>query len=500
MEARVDGRHFVWRGGFSAGVGRVFRLDHRLAFSVHSVFSDVHRSRRRSQRTIAQHLAIPPIAAGAVVACRRHEDCVRAFVTFCCNHSRHRICSYLERNRGPRYALVGMQLATVHISQIWYVDSFLWLAPFATGMFAWSAAAGVNRRDEVSAGAMAVVVMVGWGLFLALASLVIHRWFMDIDLPAHQETWKRLAVLAFSTFPGGTFLGHDLSATPPQISLAFTYVTAAVIYFLLLAWYVFRFHGVRLFDSGSRKTAEPLSSQAEWLPGPRRSPISAILWMQARESTPIAVAVFLASTGVTLVAAIGHGLSREHITADFLADVYSNTAIVFGFFVALVAGIGVCLNDVSPNINQFWRSRPIQPDVWFWVKFVTGIAMVIVSIYGPILLLGAIGLPVFRTVEYPAVLLIPMMQVAVFAAAVATICLVRRAVYAAILSIVVVYLGALLGVTICLLSDWLRSRPVDFFSDPGPLRVAIGLAIGFTISTLLAWLATRHDWGRKTPD
>ncbi len=40
-----------------------------------------------------------------------------------------------------------------------------------------------------------------------------------------------------------------------------------------------------------------------------------------------------------------------------------------GLLVALVVGIGMILTDVSPPLNTFWRSRPINPDLWFWTKF-----------------------------------------------------------------------------------------------------------------------------------
>ena len=39
-----------------------------------------------------------------------------------------------------------------------------------------------------------------------------------------------------------------------------------------------------------------------------------------------------------------------------------------GFFIVIVAGIGVLLDDLKPGLHTFWRSRPINPDLWFWAE------------------------------------------------------------------------------------------------------------------------------------
>ena len=79
-------------------------------------------------------------------------------------------------------------------------------------------------------------------------------------------------------------------------------------------------------------------------------------------------------------------------------------------------------------------------------------------------------------------------------------CLVRHAVYAAILSMAVVYLGVL---------GWVGSvdrRPdcctlfhcVRIGGNQLRPQVAFGMALSFVTSTIIAWLATRYDWGRKS--
>jgi len=139
-------------------------------------------------------------------------------------------------------------------------------------------------------------------------------------------------------------------------------------------------------------------------------------------------------------------------------------------------------------LNTFWRSRPIQPDHWFWCKYLTGLAVVFASIYVPIALLAALG---FRSIDeginYPNAIVIPAGQLAIFAAAVAMTCLVRHAVYAAVLSI-----GALIAVR----SGWISRSTSNWWSED--IGLAISFSACFAACTVLAWLATRIDWGWKS--
>ena len=94
----------------------------------------------------------------------------------------------------------------------------------------------------------------------------------------------------------------------------------------------------------------------------------------------------------------------------------------------------------------------------------------------------------------------PLGQMAIFAAAVMTTCLVRHAVYAAILSLAVVYLGTLAGLGLWFLAGLLHLVPLNAVRwwEPSEAQVAFGMALSFVTSTIIAWLAVRYDWGRKS--
>ena len=85
-----------------------------------------------------------------------------------------------------------------------------------------------------------------------------------------------------------------------------------------------------------------------------------------------------------------------------VGEIYNAIAIVLGFVMAMVIGIGVCFYDVQPQLNTFWRSRPIHPDLWFWCKYITGLAVLLTAIYAPMFLIWRIGRRIGnRTSQFP---------------------------------------------------------------------------------------------------
>jgi hypothetical protein len=53
-----------------------------------------------------------------------------------------------------------------------------------------------------------------------------------------------------------------------------------------------------------------------------------------------------------------------------------STWIVALLWAAVVAS-GVFAGEFRPGLEQFWRSRPISPSAWFWVKYFAGLAAVL---------------------------------------------------------------------------------------------------------------------------
>jgi ABC-type transport system involved in multi-copper enzyme maturation permease subunit len=378
----------------------------------------------------------------------------------------------------------------------WYFDCLSFGVMVAASVFIWSAATGVNRKDEVSAGAVALAVMVGWYVILFGIGHLLFDW----NQPGFEENQflHLLTGLGLSTAPIG-FVPASAIAGHYLLPIWLVIVTAVATHLALANWYIQRFGRIEDIGVRSPRTATNVADGIGWLGAPRRSAISAITWKQARESGVLVLAGLAGVAGVTAVFFFGDPilyLSRPEEVVKVVAAVL----MALGSCIALVVGIGVCLNDVSPQLSTFWKSRPINPDLYFWCKFVTGLIVLLAALYGPLVaLVWALHPNPAEFLFNPDTLIILPLHAALFAAAVAMICLVRHAVYAAILSIGVVYLGVLIGLAGWLMAGLFGWAPLNAdWWEPPEWQVALGMVLSFVISTLIAWLAMRYDWGWKS--
>jgi ABC-type transport system involved in multi-copper enzyme maturation permease subunit len=454
-------------------------------------------SNERSRGTLAFTQALPiPLWRLALV--KMLLGCVALFVPILLTVGLFYVSRWAFTLAGVDISRAVEQANTGLITGNWYADCLLFGVTIATSIFIWSAATGVNRKDEVSAGAVALAVMVGWYVVLFALGQLLFPWEVEQGT-TDDAAFRLLAGFGLSTAPAG-FVPAYAMVQNEFVPVWVVIVTAIATHLALANWYIGRFGRIEDIGVRSPRTATSVADRAGWLGAPRRSAITAIAWKQFRESGPLALLGVAGSVAITAIVILVD-ISGRHQSrvAELLADVYPKMAVMFGAFVGLVAGIGVCSNDMGPQISTFWRSRPIQFDLWFWSKFTTGLAVVLASIYVPIGILGALGFPVLATWSFPDAIAIPAGHIALFAAAVAMTVLVRHAVYAAILSIAVVYLGVLVGLVGWLVAGLFGWMPLNArWWEPTQLQVIFGMILSFAISTIVAWLAMRYDWGWKS--
>jgi hypothetical protein len=388
----------------------------------------------------------------------------------------------------PKWSLDGRPLW----NGSWIMDVSL-TAIVATGsLIVWAAVCGNNRKDEVSAGAIALVLMACWWSALTIL------WVYFLKGTTEPDT-ARLRAVGAASAPLGFFMIRDIAGSD-QGCLLLGYVASVLVYVSLVARYVMRFGRVDHYGNRSPREAADKLHRSEFLARPRRFAFTSIAWKQLRESCPVA----LAGLAAIIVISICFCVASSYLEKKWVnnaGQIYSLTAIIFGFFIAVVAGIGIALHDVGSNLSTFWRSRPIQPDMWFWTKFVTGLGIVLAAIYVPIGLFAAFGdRSINEVMKYPDAITVAAAQVAVFAAAVMLTCLVRQAVYAAILSIATVYLGLLTSQLALVGARYtgLISADRSIWTEPTPNEIMVGLLTTFVVCAVVAWLAMRYDWGRKS--
>jgi hypothetical protein len=371
----------------------------------------------------------------------------------------------------------------------WFISRLVVGSLAAVSIVLWMAAGGVNRSDEVRAAAVGLLVMLAVWLVLVGLGFVFRA---DKSFP----TWWRVM---YAGAPGGpavveasqsrTAAGLDWATWASRI---WPYALIATIsHALVAAWFVARYGGVAALP---RTVVEPISARPEvaWLGPPRRGPLSAILWKQARESAPLAALGAVIIVGSAIAFSLYSAWNEEPYPIAVLAIASVAVWACCGFFVSIVAGIGVFMEDMQGRLHEFWRSRPVNVNQWFLAKFLAGLVITLVILALPPLMMAGATLVLTPRADLPQagaqeivdfIKYTLLAQVGVYCAAVLAIVLVRQAAYAAILAIAGVGL---------FLASLERVTPTDFgtFAWTASVLAAIGTAI-------LAWIAVRKDWGWK---
>jgi len=343
----------------------------------------------------------------------------------------------------------------------------------------WMAAAGVNRSDEIRAGAVGfLTIAVVWACFAYLYSVADEH-----DMP----TFKSGLRVAMVAAPGGPAIANREKNVPPRSAASWAkestpfLLTALIGHTAVGAWYLSRFGRVK-FKPERGGTGRSAAQSGTSLGLPRRSQLSAIAWKQMRETGPLAVFALAAILMITAVLLWVDDTSRFHFSQLFVQFGAS-----ISFFVVIVAGIGLYLEDLNPELNNFWRSRPTNLSLWFGVKYATGL-LVLVTVLGiPMLLAGVasgelLGIQSTKQVIAGS-LFFGWFFIEAYSLAMATQCLVRQPLYAAGLTFATIMFSTFAFSVVFHQPHW------------GQTVATMILALAATI--VLAWQAVRHDWGWK---
>jgi hypothetical protein len=364
----------------------------------------------------------------------------------------------------------------IHPLLNWNLFVVVIVSVVAASLFLWTATVGVNRRSEVIAGGLGLLtIVISW-----TAIIVGARWVLPDHSPL--PLWPFGIILAAA--PGG--LALFLAAKPLASNgweLYAAVATATLVHFAVATVYVLRFGRTTLgfcwSPAADRQRLGPI-----FLRPPRRSKLSAIIWKQFREFTPLIVAGM-----VGIAALVGVNVLRDpksYGQPRQLIQLLVSIASSVGLLIALIAGIAIFDHDLGPRLNTFWRSRPINPSLWFWAKFVSGLLIILSAFCVPIVAFWWLSRDSVSQFDNSQLLVFGL-HVAVFAAAVAAICLIRQTIYAAILGVGFVALVVMI--------PWIWMDPL--YMRVGSVIVTVS-ALTTVATTLVAWLAVRYDWGRKS--
>lgn len=359
----------------------------------------------------------------------------------------------------------------------WFLRAGLTFIAATVSIVWWMAAIGVNRSDEIRAGAIGFLVVVGMWLGLAYSLDWCQRYRLtgcEVGL-AHLTSAAPGGFLFWQMYCNGSeqFIKFDHWPSPVGVV-----VTAAVAY-----WYLARF--ARTPARTGR--GEGLAAGGTALRTPRapfHSPVAALAWKQVRETGPLAVFALAAALAM---AAIADRSSVERPSDGDFANLFLAIGGSMGMLVVFVTGIGLYLEELRPEVEQFWRSRPLPLGLLFVVKYTVGI----------LVLMGVLGVPLLAAIATSddRVLDAPVMELAArflflvwlvfmpYSLAMTAQCLLRQPIYAVVVAVLALWLGS---------AAYAWAFPAATAFDVGR---AMATALVGTVA--LGWLAVRYDWGWK---
>ncbi len=365
----------------------------------------------------------------------------------------------------------------------WYVARTVGPVLGSLSLLLWLAAAGVNRSDEIRAGAVGFLSITAIWISFAYLFHVADKQ----DLP-NLEAGLLVAMPAGPGVPGVFPLRGD---TPLRyfVSWGIVYapylLTALVGHAAVGAWYLGRFGRVK------HKPKRGGIGQSLVMPGyalgqPMRSQLTAIAWKQMRETGPLAAFALAAILGITAIVLMADETGR----VDF-SEIFTQVGACMSFFVFLVAGIGLYLDDIKPELNSFWRSRPTNLPLWFGIKYATAF-LVLLTVLGIPLILGTLiysnQLPGrFSEGMLANLLWIGWFFIEAFTLAMTLQCLLRQPLYAAILTCVTLMFGNFAYSYVCY---------ETIGHPPWSLNAAV-MILALVATVALAWQTVKHDWGWK---
>ena len=338
----------------------------------------------------------------------------------------------------------------------------------------WMAAVGVNRSDEIRAGALGFLVIAIVWLSFAYAS--------DRAVRAKQYALEEGIQVLMAAAPGGPAFVNLTNGNLSRSSWPFILV-ALIGHGCLLAWYL-RQYG-RVLSKPARFVNESPASLAisNTTRPPFRSQLRAVAWKQFRETAPL---VFAAAGLVVAMVVLYFAFGFEGFRLGEVGAVLGGISISVAFLTTMVAGIGVYLEDLKPHVHSFWRSRPLNLGMWFGIKFVVG-WIVLATTFGGLLLVSAIlragPLPNNWTDVAMEIGFFTWLFTLIYTLAMGTYCVVRQPLYAAVIT-----LGILSG-GIMIANLLLEGIELPWYLLAGLLFLGEGIAL------IGAWLAVRNNWG-----
>ncbi|QDU36344.1 ABC-2 family transporter protein [Maioricimonas rarisocia] len=235
---------------------------------------------------------------------------------------------------------------------------------------------GTRCRSESQVGFVGALLALAWMLAVVV---VIERF--RFQLPA-EILFPHTMAIPFS-YKSENGVGYSEVSMPDSVGLPL--VGNLLLLLGLGSWFAHRY-ATRPVDSvaGQRwrwwRPRLPAVLSRLSMRWPDRT--AALIWLDLRQSVPMAVAglllaILFAAVETGIYAHVGTHATDVEVTVGRLGGALHKGALIVGIFWGAVVGAGIFASELRPNLEQFWRSRPISPSAWFWVKYICGLIAVL---------------------------------------------------------------------------------------------------------------------------
>lgn len=356
---------------------------------------------------------------------------------------------------------------------------------------------GSRLPNQTATGAVGVVVLV-------LTMILMNVWYVSDNpwsVAAHffARTVSPLTLLTQPNHPPGVGYPQGVARIWSVKSGLAVNLVFQVAMSCLFVRHCSRRH-MHSVGANAKRSAKPV----RWrIPMRLRLPTSnfALVWITLRQILPICLAGLVIAALLALVSI----LQRDIWSIEQFLETMAETNLVVGVLWSVVVGTMIFHQELDSRVGEFWRATPISVGRLFAVKFIAGLATVILVLdmtaMGCIWVLmpqNSLRSPSEMVGIYSA-LFLPV-HAMMYVVAVATACLLRRPILGGMMAVATVAYGGLvmssfkslnyyspIGILSRLYSDYNLK-----LSDSGFPVMILGMAVIGAAATTVAYRALRR--------
>lgn len=237
--------------------------------------------------------------------------------------------------------------------------------------------------------------------------------------------------------------------------------------------------------------------------------LGALIWKEWHDVRWFLAVALLLFIGMPCIGAIENRFTYS-TGFDFNASPW---VIPLGGFLAILTAIGITCSDLGNRLEDFWRSRAINPLRWILIKYLVGLGVVLISCIAPLLLELQIGnlrsstfgtLSIDNRIDLGTIILFTALWIVLYSIAFLCGCVIRRTAHATMLALAGMLLIYFLPMVLPFMNwlsidaqpEWLMNsdRLQSMLGIPIRMRYTGGMLAIAATALVLSLIAIKRNW------